>query len=50
MPWQLERGQRIGDILAPTELEGSAERVAEREPKNAAHHPFPQVIHRFGAY
>ena len=45
MPRQLERRQRIGDLLAPAELERGAERVPEREPEDAAHHPFPQVIH-----
>jgi hypothetical protein len=50
MPWQLESWQWARDILAPVELERGAERVPEREPQNAAHHPFPQVIHRCGAY
>ena len=49
-PAQLERRQRIRDRLAPAELERGAERVPEREPQDAAHHPFPQVIHRSGAY
>ena len=41
----LERGQRIGDLLAPTELERRPERVPERQPQDATDHPFPQVIH-----
>jgi hypothetical protein len=50
MPRQLEHRQRIGDLLAPAELERRPQSVAQREPQNAANHPFPQVIHRFGAY
>ena len=49
-PLQLERRERIGDLLAPPELERGPERVPEREPEDAPDHPFPQVIHGFGAY
>ena len=50
LPRQLERGQRVGDLLASPELERGPERVPQREPENAADHPFPQVIHGSGAY
>ena len=43
-------GSGSGISLAPAELERRPERVPERQPEDASHHPFPQVIHRFGAY
>jgi hypothetical protein len=49
-PTPLEHGQRIGDVLTPTELERRPECVPEGKPEDASDHPFPLVMHREGAY
>jgi hypothetical protein len=49
-PTPLERRQRIGDFVTPTELEWGPECISQREPEDASDHPFPLVMHGEAAY